>query len=162
MPFKSLLAHGDLPLDLHSLAITEHGELVWRAKPAPINFSFVYGGIRFAASLAEEIDAKRGHLKLVGDVGPMPFSAESVSARASLVAIIEAANDSLGGVFKVSRENRILLGHEFELAAPVTAVGLIEAVAGFLLGAVAYLDCIGVFLHLRPGESTLNPVWRRR
>ncbi len=129
-----------------------------------IQFDFAYQNIRFAVRYAEgETD---GILKIVGDVGPLPFSAEAPAARAGLVQIVLAANDVLESRFRLV-DGRILLGAETNIDRPVTATKLIAAVAAALITAQPYLDLISVYIRpplaaAAPGEAALRPEWRRK
>jgi hypothetical protein len=147
-----------LPLDveaLESLPINPGGV---------IQFTFLFANISFAARYDE--GERGGRLRLVGDVGPLPYSAESPEARAGLAQIIRAANDVLGPCFRTA-QGRILLGADEQIAHPVTAVSLISRVAASLIPATPYLDLISVYVRpplekARPGTSAVRPEWRRR
>lgn len=148
---------------LSDLGDEDSGAISRRLQQGPIKFDFVYHAIPIAVMLEEVPPMAR--LKLVGDVGPMPYTAESAAARVNVQAILDAANHALGPVFRVTADNRILLGGERALAAPVTAVTLIEAVVQILRSLEGYLECIAVFL--RPpatgGRNRLGavlPAWR--
>ena len=153
-----------LPVDLHTVWTDDDGQTLTMSDGI-VQFDFGYRQIRFAGRL-EQTEGK-AHLKLVGDLGPMPFSAESTAARAGLARIIEAANAHLGaGLFRVT-QGRILLGDDLTIEIPVSATGLMTPVTGFLLSAEPYLELIA--LYIRPplaatkrGESAVRPEWRRR
>lgn len=147
-----------LPLDLEQM------ESLPLHPGGVVQFDFVHRGIRFGIRYGEE--AGGTHVRLVGDVGPMPFSAEAPAARAGLGQIIMAANDALGPVFRLV-DGRILLGTEFTVEAPLTAIRLISGVARALIPAIPYLDLIAVYLRPpmdgpNPGRGGLRPEWRRR
>lgn len=150
-----------LPIDLAAFVSVEAGAL--SRKLAPIKFDFVYADIRFVCRCEDtgEILA----LKLIGDVGPLPFTAESPHGRMALNAIIDEANSVLGPVFKIGR-GRILLGHDCTLPRPLTATVLVAAAAAFLVPARPYLDLIAEVIRpplapSKPGESSVRPGWRR-
>lgn len=146
-----------LPLDveaLKSLPVEPGGVMT---------FDFAFRSIRFAVRYEEGPDG--GSLRLVGDLGPMPFTAESPAARAGLAAIVLEAADLLGPSFRQA-EGRILLGREITIDRPATASKLIAAVAGILVPAIPYLDLIAVYIRpplalSAPGERALRPEWRR-
>lgn len=147
-----------LPLDveaLESLPVNPGGV---------IRFDFSYRNIRFAIRY-DELD-HGGLVKVVGDTGPMPFSAEAPAARAGLSQIMLAANDHLGPRFRLAA-GRILLGNEITVERPVTATKLIGAVASLLVPATPYLDLIAIYLRpplepAKPREPALRPEWRRK
>lgn len=147
-----------LPLDvetLESLPVNPAGL---------IQFDFSYRSIRFAVRYAErEAD---GQIKIVGDAGPLPFSAEAPAARAGLVQIMLEANDVLGPRFRLA-DGRILLGAEMIIAPPMTATKLIGVVASVVLPAIPYLDLIAVYIRpplapAAPGVPALRPEWKRK
>lgn len=152
-----------VPLDieaLEALPVTPGGTM---------QFDFCYRNIRFAARYQEgetrEDGETGGVLKLVGDVGPLPFTAESPAARAGLGHIVVHANDLLGPMFRFAN-NRIVLSTKVEVAKPLTATNVISAVSRVLIPAGAYLDLIAVYVRpplapARPGESALRPEWRK-
>ncbi|MDR3435927.1 hypothetical protein [Telmatospirillum sp.] len=126
-------------------------------------FRFSYHHISFAAECRHKPD--QVIIALTGDVGPMPFSAESAVARAELQTVLNAANAHLGDIFRVV-EGRILMVGEVSLVRPLTAVGLIAGMARFLLSGRPYLETIDVFLSPldeteTTGEVALRPGWRR-
>lgn len=158
-----------LPMDIEAietLPVTAGGT---------IQFDFAYRNIRFVARYqdneaghdgeARQDNATGGALKLVGDLGPLPFTAESPAARTGLGFIVVHANDLLGSTFRFTN-SRILLSTVVDVARPVTATNVISAVASVLIPAAPYLDLIAVYVRpplapARPGESALRPEWRK-
>ena len=146
-----------LPFDVESV-LGEADAPPLSLSDGAIAFDFGFRFIRFAGKV-EEADGA-AHLKLVGDLGPMPFSAESQAAR------VAAGNEVLGdGCFRLV-QGRILLGGDLTLALPVSAVGLVSAVSRFLVPAISYLELIALYIRpplapARPGESAVRPEWRR-
>ncbi|BAE49409.1 hypothetical protein [Paramagnetospirillum magneticum] len=152
-----------LPLDID--AVLEEAE----AQPlalgtGPVAFDFGFRFVRFAGRL--EQSASGVQLKLVGDLGPMPYSAESPAARSGLARIVDAGNSVLGaGSFRLA-QGRILLGGELGVPMPVSAVGLVSAVTRFLVPATPYMELISMYIRpplapARPGESAVRPEWRK-
>lgn len=147
-----------LPMDveaLESLPVNPGGVM---------KFDFVFRFIRFAARYEETTEG--GHVKLVGDVGPLPFTAEAPAARAGLAQIVLEASDVLGPSFRFT-QGRIVLGRDFAIERPVTASKLIGTVATFLVPAIPYLDLIALYIRpplapAKPGEPALRPEWRRK
>lgn len=152
-----------MPLDieaLEALPVTSGGTM---------QFDFCYRNIRFAARYQEGETGQDGEtggmLKLVGDVGPLPFTAESPAARAGLGHIVVHVNDLLGSTFRFAN-SRIVLHTKVEVAKPVNATNVISAVSSVLIPASPYLDLIAVYIRpplapSRPGESALRPEWRK-
>jgi hypothetical protein len=153
-----------LPIDLQAVMSDDDG-MPLSVGDGNIQFDFGFRNIRFAGRI--EQSQGRAHLKLVGDLGPMPYSAESPAARAGLARIVDAANAHLGGsVFRVT-QGRILLGGDLDIPVPVSATGLITSVAAFLLPALDYVDLIALYVRpplaaTRQGESAIRPEWRKQ
>jgi|AGTN01.1.fsa_nt_gi hypothetical protein len=147
-----------LPLDIAAL------ESLPVAAGGVARFDFVFRHIRFSASLDPGDGV--GSLRLSGDCGPLPFTAESPQARAGLGQIVVEANDVLGRTFGFGG-NRIGFEAEIAVAPPLTATHVIAAAATVLVPAIPYLDLIAVYIRpplapAPPGESALRPEWRRR
>lgn len=128
-------------------------------------FDFRYRDIRFVGRV--EVDHGSVTLRVVGDVGPMPYSAESTQARAGLTRICAVANEQLAKARLRVAQGRILLGVDIQLETPPTATALVSAIAEFLLSARPYLELIAVYLRpplapARSGETALQPEWRKR
>ncbi|ARJ64804.1 hypothetical protein WV31_03490 [Magnetospirillum sp. ME-1] len=153
-----------LPLDID--AVLEGAEAPPLALgDGPVAFDFGFRFVRFAGRL-EQAGSAAVQLKLVGDLGPMPFSAESPAARAGLARIVDAGNSVLGGGSFRINQGRILLGGEFAIATPVSAVRLVSAVTRFLAPAIPYMELIAMYVRpplapARPGESAVRPEWRK-
>lgn len=159
------LAGMALPLDIDAV-LEEAGESpVLSTGAGPVAFDFSFRFVRFAARL--EAGGGGMQLKLVGDLGPMPFSAESPAARSGLARIVESGNSHLGaGCFKIT-QGRILMGGEIPVSLPLTAVGLVSGIIRFLGPATSYMELIAMYVRppqapARPGESAVRPEWRRR
>jgi hypothetical protein len=157
-----ILGGKPLPLDLHTVWADDDGQPL-SVGDGPINFDFRFRDVPFAGC-TEESGGRVG-LKLVGDVGPLPYTAESPAARTGLVRIVEAANEAIGDAFRI-HQGRVLLGIERGIPAPLTATGLVTAVATFLLPAAPYLELIAIYIRpplaaARKGESAVRPEWRK-
>lgn len=101
-------------------------------------------------------------LSLEGDVGPMPFSAESPMARAALAQIVADGNAHLGGGMVIVA-GRIRLMLSAPIGKPDGLVGLITAIVGLVAPWVPYLEAIAVFVA-PPGEgggNGLRSAWQR-
>ncbi|RAU20173.1 hypothetical protein CU669_19770 [Paramagnetospirillum kuznetsovii] len=153
-----------LPVDLHTVWTDDAGQAPTLGDGA-ITFDFGVRDIRFVAQLEQM--AGDAHVKLVGDLGPMPFSAESPAARMGLARIVEAANEHLGEcLFRVT-QGRLLLGHDLAIPMPVDATGLVTEITRFLVPTLPYVELVAIYIRpplapSRPGESALRPEWRKR
>ncbi len=129
------------------------------AADGDLRFDFVYRDIAFGCHPAD--DGAMAALVLDGDIGPMPFSAESASARAELQQVLDAGNAHLGEGLGIV-DGRIHLTGRLEIAAPAGTIRRIAAIACFLLRWKPYLDTIAVFVApaAGPGDARLRPGWR--
>ncbi len=160
MPDAKMLTLGGiaLPMDIEAM------ETLPMAPGGTIQFDFAYRDVRFAVRYREADGI--GTLILAGDLGPLPFTAESPAARAGIGHVVVHANDALGPTF-CFRNNRIEMHVEgVPVAHPVTATNIIAAIAAVLVPATPYLDLIAVYIRpplapARPGDSALRPEWRR-
>jgi len=155
-PKKLTMGGIALPLDIDSL------ETLPIPPGGTIQFDFTYRFIRFVCRYQH--DERGGSLKLAGDVGPLPFTAESPAARAGLGQIVIEANDVLGPTFRFS-QGRILVVASEPVQPPLTASHIIAAAAAILIPIAPYLELISVYIRpplapARPGESALRPEWR--
>lgn len=147
-----------LPLDLEGL------ETLPVSPGGIIQFDFSWRQVRFTCRYQDASEG--GTLRIAGDVGPLPYTAESPAARAGLAHIVIEANDVLGPTFRFS-QGRILMVAGEPVQRPVTATHVVATAATILLPATPYLDLISVYVRpplapARPGESALRPEWRRR
>jgi hypothetical protein len=161
-PSQITLGGKTFPIDLQGMAADAGSPL--SKGDGLVQFDFNFRSIRIAGRYVEA--GGSAHLKIVGDVGPMPFSAESPAARAGLARIVEAATSAAGPLFRITH-GRILLGAEQDIVPPVTATALVSAVAHVLIPVTPYLDLIALYVRppLEPhkkGEGALRPEWRRR
>lgn len=145
-PKRLSLGGTELPIDVDSMDRLPTG--------GTMQFDFTYRGILFAGQcMATEASAT---IKIVGDVGPMPYTAEAPAARVGLSHIIMHANGLLGRVFRLAGD-RILVGGEATVT-PVNATRLLAVVAGMLIPVSPYLDLAAVYFE--PGGARLKAEWR--
>lgn len=119
-------------------------------------FDFTYRGIRFAARCEDAGDGT-AMLKLVGDFGPVPFSAEAPIARMGMAHIIIHANKLLNGK-RFQLTERLIYAAEARIHTPVSATNLVTGAVGILVPATAYFDLFTVYME--PGIG-IRPEWRR-
>jgi hypothetical protein len=148
-----------LPLDATDIATGRDISL------SPVSFDFVYGDIKMRGRCVPDEDGAT--VRVTGNVGPLPFTAESPDARIAVQAIVDDANAVTGTeVFRVVN-GHVMLATECRVALPVSAVGLVSAVAAQLLPIRPYLALMAEVVRpplqaAGPGESVLRPGWRRR
>jgi hypothetical protein len=157
--FNLMLGDRRLPVDIHALAVDSDGDVVGVGKQT-FNFGFSYQSVSFAAHYLEQ--GALAHIDLVGQIGPLPFTAESPEARIAVNQILDAANTHLGPIFRID-DGRIELFGAAEVVTPVTAVGLVTAMSTFLLRVKPYIDCIDIYLEpaFEGGPRKVRPAYRR-
>jgi hypothetical protein len=137
-----------LPIPLQRLKIDADGKLVHQSVDGPVRFEFSFRDIAFTAQFEERDGAAQ--LRLVGDLGNLPFSAEGRIARHNILAIVKSANQVTGDSFHVTEQGRLLLRRAAMLENPVTGSGLITGVISALHMINAYLDLVMMF---RPAKQ---------
>lgn len=157
---KTLSLGGNvLPLDIEA----------FETLPVPvgssIRFDFVFRFVRFRMICEHGEDSAT--LRLTGDVGPLPFTAESPAARGGLIQIMHHVNERFGPRLELVSGNRLRFAAVEPLPLPITATHLVSAVTAMLLPIGPYLDVIATYVRppLAPanqGESSIRPQWRRK
>lgn len=145
-PKRLSLGGAELPIDIDSVDRLPTG--------GTTQFDFTYRGILFAGKCTATEESAT--IKIVGDVGPMPYTAEAPAARSGLSHIIMHANGLLGRVFRLAGD-RILVGGEATVT-PVNATRLLAVIARVLIPVSPYLDLAAVYYE--PGGAGLRPEWR--
>jgi len=104
----------------------------------PVNFSFRWKDIGFAGRVIASADGPR--LRLVGDLGPVPFSAESADQRHRLLSLVRWTDAAGTGHFAIGARHHLNLLGEAAVAEPLSGVAIVTAATCFLLHARPYLD----------------------
>ena len=103
-------------------------------------FSFVWMDIHFEGVVQVDDDhVGRPRLRLTGDFGPVPFTAEDAGRRARLIALgkLELVDQAQ---FQVTNRSAIKFIHEKELDAPVTEMVVLGKTAALLAQAKPFLE----------------------
>jgi hypothetical protein len=132
-----------LPIPLQRLKIDDEGNLTHHSEDGPVRFEFSFREIAFTGQFEERDGIAQ--LRLVGDLGNLPFSAEAKVARQNILAIVKSANQVTGDSFFVTEQGRLLLRRAAMLEHPVTGPGLITGVISALHMINAYLDLVMMF-----------------
>lgn len=131
-----LLGRQHLPLPLNSLAVDAHGNLL-KTERARLSFSFAFGGTRFQATTA--LGPNTLNLELMGDLGPLPYSAESRVARSAMLEMI-ASGDFRFGRFAIAKDQIVRVEGSIAIEQPLTPVALLTALTAFLVDLKPHLD----------------------
>lgn len=141
------IAKQPIPIEFNTIVVREDGSVERYSPGRPVAFQFAFLGIPFTAHTQTEDDHPILHLS--GEVGPVPYSAESIPVRRATHAILRATW-SLPHVRLVAwPAGRIRATGRIPLSRPLTPVALISAVASVMLDLRPYLDLLGEFLPER-------------
>lgn len=139
------LAETMIPFELNSIAVNAAGELT-RVNPRerPFGFSFECLGLRFSAAARQR--SGRTWLQMAAQVGPLPYTAESLERRQSGMTILRACQGLPRGRIAVSRDGQIQVSGEIPLDSRLTAVNVVSAAAELVLEVKPYLSLLGDFV----------------
>lgn len=119
------------------LAEAENGLKRIAPKP-PLTFGFHWRNNRFAARIEPVGDDYR--LRLVGDVGPLPYSAESPSLRERLLRLVQWSNGQSSCRFTVTSRRRLNLLMDSMLADPLTPTRVLSHATLALVRAAPFIE----------------------
>lgn len=128
---------GDTLPDFDELLQTAQSGLARVMPTPPINFRFVWHQMGCVARVDKTDKGLR--LRLVGDLGPVPFSAESPTTRDRLLELARWSTRSAGCRFAVSPRRRLNLLGELPVAEPLTGVSILSAAVRFLVDVNPYV-----------------------
>jgi hypothetical protein len=106
----------------------------------PVNFQFKWHGIPFTARVERSDAGPR--LLLVGDLGPVPFSAEDAEGRRRLLSLAKWVDAKGACRFAVGQRHHLNLLGESRIAAPLTGTTIVAAATNCLLEARPYIDLV--------------------
>ena len=146
-----------LPLELGSIELTREGVIQSRGDDRPVTFSFNYHNYLFAGELA---DGQKGRLRLVGNLGKLPYTVESPEGRSFLRQLTAATAAMPHGRFIITDHQDVQLLAEETLPEPRTPVSFMATAAALLLEFKPFLDLANDFFlntkHLQgpSGQTT--------
>lgn len=154
-PILRLLAEDpNSPVDLQALSSGDG------TGKTGVDFTFTY--LSLPLSCHCEGDGEKAVLSVFGPIGPIPYTAESLSARNAVLAIVEAANNDLGEIFSVI-DGKIVMKREFTFFTKVNIANLVAALAGALVPLKPYIKTFGRYIVL-PAEGKnagkVRSMWR--
>jgi len=122
------LARDDVPFLFDAVAVQPDGSIVHTARQT-LNFSFDYHGATFVA-VCRRVDG-RFVVTVTADLGPLPFSAESVRARREIQHLI--ATSVPEPRLTIADDQTIRIESSFDLLQPVSPVMMLTAVTELML-----------------------------
>ena len=139
------LAETAFPLEVNSLYVDADGELN-RIDPRERSFGFTFEclGLRFSAST--RVRKNELWLKLAAKVGPIPYTAESLTRRRDALAIMRATLALPHGKLGLTRDSHIEVSGEVPLQEPLTPVNVVSAAAQLVLQVKPYVTLLSDFV----------------
>jgi hypothetical protein len=124
------LARDDVPFLFDAIAVQPDGAIVHTARKT-LNFSFDYHGANFLAQCRRVYG--RFVVTVTADLGPLPFSAESLRARREIQHLIAMGGHGGAPLLTIANDQAIRIESSFDLLQPVSPVVMLTAVTELLL-----------------------------
>jgi hypothetical protein len=131
-----LLAGDNTPFLFNAVVVGTDGAIAREAREK-LSFCFDYLGVTFNADGQRAGD--RFVMTLAANLGPLPFSAESVAARHALQELVAASASAEGSIFSLADDQTIRMMQTFDLYQPVSPVLVLSVVTEFLIGVKPWL-----------------------
>ncbi len=120
---------------------TEEGRLVHDSCTTDIDFMVQYEDFWFAIHLDQQ--GSKSYLRVHGIIGRLPYSYESVFARANILTVVHAASRALGAsLVKIDEKQRILLIDTVSVEGIMTPKRVLAETAKILLKVKPYLELV--------------------
>ena len=117
----------------------------------PIEFSFIYQGLRFNAST--RMVEGGAILQVAADIGPDPYTVEGITLRKSVHAVIDATQQLICSRLIVSRQRRIFCIGKASVSSPTAPVELLSGAIEIVLEIKPYLDMLAEVLPHWPRDT---------
>jgi hypothetical protein len=144
----SFLANRTEPFETNSIWFGEDGLPTQRDLTTPVTFTFDCAGIRLSARAGRQGD--QAWLEVEGELGALPFSAESRDARSQAIAVLIAARLTDYRYFGVSADQRIKLRGEIALTPPLTPASILTSVTQFVIAVRPFIELLQEAMPARP------------
>ena len=126
-----------LPLELGSIEITEDGRVAAAPAGRPLTFSFLYRDLTFAGEVGPEAGDR---MRLVGEFGKLPYTAELPKGRHAIRQLVTASRRNKHTHFFITPDQDIRLAMEIVPPQPKTPVSIVAAVTALLMEAMPAVD----------------------
>ena len=132
--------HPQPPIEMHSIAIDEHGNLRSREPDFPLKFRFRWRDSAFEGEVGQNDSGL--YLELRTELGALPYTAENDAGRANFVTVTSSDQDY--GTLRIVQNQTIVFEKEVELprSGGLTATTLVTHIAILVLSAAPYLDLL--------------------
>jgi hypothetical protein len=138
-----LLARDEVPFLFDSVLKAPDGSVGHHARDT-LSFCFDYLGVTFDANGRRSGD--RLIMTLSANLGPLPYSAESITARHAIQELVAASATAEGSVFSLADDQTIRLVGSFDLDQPASPMLVLAVVTEFLIGLKPWLERIAELL----------------
>lgn len=145
----TFFANQTLPIETNSIWFGADGLPAHRDLTTPVTFSFVCAGITLSARAGRH-DGE-AWLEVDGDLGALPFSAESRDARSAVIAVLLAAKLTDHRYFGVGPDQHIKLRGEVPLTCPLTPASILTSVTQFAMAVRPFIEMLAEVLPARRG-----------
>lgn len=144
----SFFASQTAPIETNSIWFGPDGMPAHRDFKSPVAFSFACGGATLKARAGRE--GNEAWLEVEGDLGALPFSAESRDARSAVIAILLAAKLTDHRYFGIGPDQRIRLHGEIALTCPLTPASILTGLTQFTLAVRPFIELLSEAQPARP------------
>ncbi len=137
-------AQGQGGLSVSNIKLTDEGYLAIFKEPPPSQFHFVYKGIPFYGTVMGD---EAGHeLSLWGELGYIPFSAQSPRLRQNVLEIMRAARNLPHARMVQEPGQKILILWQSSIPNPLTPEAMVTEIVRFILESRAFVQLLGDYL----------------
>jgi hypothetical protein len=148
------LARDDIPFLFDALSVGPDGTVIHTQREA-LRFAFDYGGVSFNAVGRRNADSFM--LTIAADLGPLPYSAESLQGRISIQDLITASGSLIEPRFSVGADQMIRVEATMELLKPVSPVMTLTMVTEVLLVLKPWLERLGTLIETAASRPNTAP-----
>ena len=134
----SFIANATPPFETNSIWFGPDGMPTRRDLTTPVHFTFECCGHEFSARAGRE-DGE-AWLEVEGELGSLPFSAESRDARSAVIAILIASKLTNHRYFGVGPDQRIKMRGELPLEPPLTPATILTGITQFVMAVRPFLE----------------------
>ena len=136
----NFFANQTLPFETNSIWFGEDGLPAHRDLTTPVCFTFECAGVTLTARAGRQGD--EAWLEVDGDLGALPFSAESREARSTAIAVLLAARLTDHRYFGVGPDQHIKLRGEVPLSPPLTPASILTSVTQFVIAVRPFIELL--------------------
>jgi hypothetical protein len=133
------LASFQLPIEIHTLAVGEDGNLI-QDNRAAFRFTFSEGGVNYTATATRATEGTV--LALSATIGVMPYTAENLQLRVNMIDVLLAGRNLGSARLGVDSHQRIWVTSEKTVPPPVVPTNLVSAAVGMVLNLKPWVELV--------------------